>query len=72
VAINKEWHEKNKMPRNPTFEQSSMAFGAPETLQLQRDPGEVARGNEEKEHQTKITIGRMKTILGPKETVRKV
>jgi hypothetical protein len=21
MAINKEWHEKNKMPRNPTFEQ---------------------------------------------------
>jgi hypothetical protein len=73
MAINKEWHEKNKMPRNPTFEQSSMAFGTPETLQLQIwDPREVARGNEEKEHRTKITIGRMKTILGSKETVRKV
>lgn len=46
MAINKEWHEKNRMPRNPTFEQSSMAFGAPETLQLQGYPGEVARGNE--------------------------
>jgi len=45
-----------------------MAFETPETLQLQKDPREVARGNEEKEHQTKITIGPMKTILVEKNS----
>jgi hypothetical protein len=49
-----------------------MAFGTPEALQLQRDPRGVTRRNEEKEHQTKITTGRMKYILEPKETVLRV
>jgi hypothetical protein len=49
-----------------------MAFGTPEALQLQRDPREVTRRNEENEHQTKITTGHMKAILESKETIRRV